>query len=135
MASTVRRNVLNSVEGGAKYETSFQLFMMIFVHFFMPVLNIYPAVYIWFDYMTNEELAYSPQEIGYLIEINWDKHVNIENPYLIINNSMTVRTISSLLLFIFISELILFALKCLILNRSKKDIIFAKKYKKLFQLR
>ena len=80
MASTVRRNLLNSVEGGAKYETSFQLFMMILVHFFMPVLNIYPAVYIWFDYMTNEELAYSPQETGYLIEINWDEHVNIENP-------------------------------------------------------
>ena len=25
----------------------------------MPVLNIYPVVYIWFEYMTNEELAYS----------------------------------------------------------------------------
>ena len=73
-------NLLNSVEGGAKYETSFQLFMMILVHFFMPVLNIYPAVYIWFDYMTNEELAYSPQVTGYLIDINWDKHVHIENP-------------------------------------------------------
>ena len=70
MASTVRRIKLNSVQGGAKYETRFQLFMMILIHFFMPLLNIHPALYVWYDYSTNEELAYSPQETGYLIEMN-----------------------------------------------------------------
>ena len=66
MASTVRRIVLNSVESDVKYETRFQLFMMILIHFFMPVLSIYSTVYIWFDYWTNEELSYSPPEICYL---------------------------------------------------------------------
>ena len=68
IASTVRRNLLNSDDGRAKHETGFQIFMMVLVHFFLPVLNIYPAVYIWYDYMTNEQLAYSPQEKGYFIE-------------------------------------------------------------------
>ena len=72
---------MNHVEGGAKYETRFQLFMMILIHFFMPVLNIYPALYVCYDYSTNEELAYSPQETGYLIEINKEKRANIQNPY------------------------------------------------------
>ena len=68
IASTVRRNLLNSDDGRAKHETGFQVFMMILVHFFLPVLNIYPAVYIWYDYMTNEQLAYSPQEKSHFIE-------------------------------------------------------------------
>ena len=46
---------------GEKYEANFQFFMMTLVHFFMPVLNIYPSVYIWYDYQTNNELAYSPR--------------------------------------------------------------------------
>ena len=68
IASTWRRYRLNSDYGRAKHETGFQIFMMILVHFFLPVLNIYPAVFIWYDYMTNEQLAYSPQGKGYLIE-------------------------------------------------------------------
>ena len=59
---------MNSDDGRAKHESGFQIFVMILVHFFLPVLNIYPAVYIWYDYMTDEQLAYSPQEKGYLME-------------------------------------------------------------------
>ena len=61
MYSTIRRKLLNSHNKDAKYEKGLQLFMMILVHFLMPVLNIYPSVYIWYDYKTNDKLAYSPQ--------------------------------------------------------------------------
>ena len=60
VSSTVWRNQMNDTTD-EKYETNFQFFMMTVVHFFMPVLNIYPSVYIWYDYQTNNELAYSPR--------------------------------------------------------------------------
>ena len=67
-ASSFRRNKLNSRDEKSTHETGFELFMMILVHFFMPVLSIYPSVYVWYDYMTNEQLAYSPQGKSYFIE-------------------------------------------------------------------
>ena len=60
ISSTVWRNQIND-NSDEKYEANFQFFMITLVHFFMPVLNIYPSVYIWYDYQTNNELAYSPR--------------------------------------------------------------------------
>ena len=61
ISSTVWRNQLNSDNQNEKYESGFQFFMIILIHFFMPVLSIYPSVYLWYDYQTDDGLAYSPQ--------------------------------------------------------------------------
>ena len=51
------------------------------------------------------------------------------------NNSIKDQTIVFLLIFIFVSELIIFGLKSFILNEAKKDFSFVEKNLKIFQLR
>ena len=45
-----------------KNETGFQIFMMIIVHYFLPILNLWPSFYIWVDYISNDNLSYSYSE-------------------------------------------------------------------------
>ena len=51
------------------------------------------------------------------------------------NNSFKDQKIVFLLIFIFVSELIIFGWKSFILNEAKNDFSFVEKNRKLFQLR
>ena len=39
-------------------ENMTQFTLIVFVHFFLPILDLVPSVYVWYDYNTSKELAY-----------------------------------------------------------------------------
>ena len=89
------------------HEDGLQFFMVVLIHFFLPILSIYPSVYIWYDYQTNQKLAFSPQD----------------------------RKFAALLFSFFILKLLSFIWKCFILNKVIQDPHFIKRNRKLYRVR
>ena len=94
-------------EVSVKQEDGLQFFMVVLIHFFLPILSIYPSVYIWYDYQTNQQLAFSPQD----------------------------RKFAALLFSFFILKLLSFIWKCFILNKVMQDPDFIKRHRTLYRLR
>lgn len=88
-------------------EGGLQFFMVVLIHFFLPILSIYPSVYIWYDYQTNQQLAFSPQDIKF----------------------------AALLFSFFILKLVSFIWKCFIINKVIQDPEFITRNRKLYRLR
>ena len=88
-------------------EDGLQFFMVVLIHFFLPILSIYPSVYIWYDYQTNQKLAFSPQD----------------------------RKFAALLFSFFILKLLSFIWKCFILNKVIQDPDFIRRHRKLYRIR
>ena len=94
-------------EVSVKQEDGLQFFMVVLIHFFLPILSIYPSVYVWYDYQTNQQLAFSPQD----------------------------RKFAALLFSFFILKLLSFIWKCFILNQVILDPDFIKRHRTLYRLR
>ena len=94
-------------EVSVKQEGGLQSFMVVLIHFFLPILSIYPSVYIWYDYQTNQQLAFSPQD----------------------------RKFAALLFSFFVLKLLSFIWKCFILNKVIQDPDFIKRHRKIYRLR
>ena len=125
ISSTVRRNQLTAYskkendgplekepsnsenEDSVNQEDGLQFFMVVLIHFFLPILSIYPSVYIWYDYQTNQQLAFSPQD----------------------------RKFAALLFSFFLLKLLSFIWKCFILNKVVQDPDFIKRQTTLYRLR
>ena len=125
ISSTVRRNQLTAYskkendeplekepsnsenEDSVNQEDGLQFFMVVLIHFFLPILSIYPSVYIWYDYQTNQQLAFSPQD----------------------------RKFAALLFSFFILKLVSFIWKCFILNKVIQNPDFIKRHRTLYRLR
>ena len=90
-----------------KQEDGLQFFMVVLIHFFLPILSIYPSVYIWYDYQTNQKLAFSPHDIKF----------------------------AALLFSFSILKLASFIWKCFILNKVIQDQDFINRNRKLYRLR
>ena len=58
--TTAEKDGLNAETCSKKPESESmtQFILIVFVHFFLPVLDLVPSVYVWYDYNTSEELAY-----------------------------------------------------------------------------
>ena len=77
--STVKRHKLNTaeprkddeienleeVEAKEKSEDALYFFLICFIHFFLPIMDIYPSVYVWYDYETNSSLAFTPRSFKF----------------------------------------------------------------------
>ena len=50
-----------------KSEDRLYFFLICFIHFFLPVMDIYPSVYVWYDYETNASLAFTPRSFKFTI--------------------------------------------------------------------
>ena len=94
-------------EDSVNQEDGLQFFMVVLIHFFLPILSIYPSVYIWYDYQTNQQLAFSPQD----------------------------RKFAALLFSFFILKLVSFIWKCFIINKVIQDPEFITRNRKLYRLR
>ena len=58
---------LEEVEANEKSEDRLYFFLICFIHFFLPVMDIYPSVYVWYDYETNTSLAFTPRSFKFTI--------------------------------------------------------------------
>ena len=56
---------LEEVEAKEKSEDALYFFLICFIHFFLPVMDIYPSVYVWYDYETNPSLAFTPRSLKF----------------------------------------------------------------------
>ena len=97
----------DSSEDLIKQEDGLQFFMVVLIHFFLPIFSIYPSVYIWYDYQTNQKLAFSPHDIKF----------------------------AALLFSFSILKLASFIWKCFILNKIIQDPDFINRNRKLYRLR
>ena len=57
----------DDVEPKEKSEDRLYFFLICFIHFFLPVMDIYPSVYVWYDYETNTSLAFTPRSFKFTI--------------------------------------------------------------------
>ena len=55
------------VKVNEKSEDALYFFLICFIHFFLPVMDIYPSVYVWYDYETNSSLAFTPRSFKFTI--------------------------------------------------------------------
>jgi len=56
---------LEAIETKAKSEDALYFFLICFIHFFLPIMDIYPSVYVWYDYETNSSLAFTPRSFKF----------------------------------------------------------------------
>ena len=56
---------LEEVEAKYKSEDALYFFLICFIHFFLPIMDIYPSVYVWYDYETNSSLAFTPRSFKF----------------------------------------------------------------------
>ena len=56
---------LEEVEAKNKSEDALYFFLICFIHFFLPIMDIYPSVYVWYDYETNSSLAFTPRSFKF----------------------------------------------------------------------
>ena len=56
---------LEEVQAKEKSEDALYFFLICFIHFFLPVMDIYPSVYVWYDYETNSSLAFTPRSLKF----------------------------------------------------------------------
>ena len=52
-------------EKSSAKEDALYFFLICFIHFFLPVMDIYPSVYVWYDYETNPSLAFTPRSLKF----------------------------------------------------------------------
>ena len=74
-------------------ENLIQFILIVFIHFFLPILEIYPSVYVWYDYNVNKNLSITPRSV----------------------------TISFILFFWVVTKLFFFILKNILLNEGNRE--------------